>query len=434
MIFSTHAALSMIREISKGEAIFRPSAATRWTKCAGSVWACLQVPRQKSSPAAMEGTAAHHIGAEALQGIRQPEEWVGRHVDVEGTKIYVDEDMQEHVEGYVDFVRAEAEGADAVYIERGLTLAALDPNDPLLQENRGTGDVVILFLKRRLIKIIDLKFGRGVMVSAQSLQLADYGLLAMLNFPIQGGWDQIECIIYQPRAPRDDEKLKRHIYTENELSTEFLGKLLQAMTEAVQPDAPLVAGPHCKDTFCAAAATCPALRDAAINIAQDAFNSAPLEPITNMTALVPIPSQEETRVKLPDPRTLDIADIATILDRRVMYDAWLAGVEQYAVQLMTSGNVTIPGWQLSMSNTHRKWIDEEEKLIPQLEALGLKKENLYNLPKLKSPAQVEKLLPKAQKPAIGALAEKPPGNVVLTRADESRATVAPVFTSLPTEQ
>lgn len=429
MSLTTYAALAQIREITKGEAIFRPSAATRWTKCKGSVWAALRIPKEtRSSRAAQDGTAAHHIAAEALLGVRQPHEWTDRMVAVDGglSGVFVDEEMQEHVQGYVDFVRAEAEGADEIYIEKQMTLSVLDPQDPLLQENRGTGDVVILFKKARRIKIIDLKYGRGVMISAKSLQVADYGLLGMLNFPLEGGWDHVECIIYQPRAPREDEKLKRHVYTSEELLTDFLGQLLQAMTEGIQPDAQLIAGPHCKDTFCPAAATCPALQDFAINLGRDMFTEAPI--FTAISEMAPVPSKEQ--IQLPQPAQMDVSDIATILERSEIYDSWLSAVKQYAVQLMTAG-AQIPGWMLTTSNTHRRWKEEPAQVVPELVKLGLKTENLYSEPKLKSPAQVEKLLPKAQRASINTLAEKPPGAVVLTRADASRPAIAPVFTALP---
>ena len=421
--------LSSLIAAAKGDALFRPSNASRWIGCPGSVQASLMAPRTEApSNFALEGSAAHKVAEHALRGERQPHEWMDRMVrlnDRDGW--FVDEEMAELMTDYVAFVKEESVGAEKVFYEKTLSLSPLDWGDPLLAENRGTGDVVVLDPARRRIKIIDLKYGRGVMVSASSPQPKDYGLLALVGNPIPGGWDEVEVVIAQPRAPHEAERLKRAVYPADGLLNDFLGTLLQAMTRAIEPDPPLIVGDWCR--WCPAAAHCPALRDQALNVARDAFADVPL--FTPSTALPALPTIEEAKGRFPNVADLDPSEIATILDLRGLYDAFIEAVEQRAVNVSMASPGAIPGWGLKARDTHRKWKDEAV-VVPAVLALGVQgliEKDFYNV-KLKSPAQVEKMLPKAKRGEIAGLAEKPQGGLVLVRAEEAQGQVSSAFTAL----
>jgi len=91
-----HALLRELASITGGDAIFRPSSIDRTIGCPGSVVMAARLPKivRASTNAQIEGSAAHKVAEEALNGIRQPDEWSDRMVrlnDIDGW--FVDDEM-----------------------------------------------------------------------------------------------------------------------------------------------------------------------------------------------------------------------------------------------------------------------------------------------------------------------------------------------------
>lgn len=439
------------RAVGGNEALFRPSSAPRWTKCKGSVWMSAKAPRvaRTSSKYADEGTAAHAVVAEALEGKRQSEEWVDRAIkafpDRPDMSWHVDEEMAECANLYLDVIESRKTPNTQVFVEHKLSLSALDPSDPLLTENTGTGDAVLVDLVARKATIVDLKYGKGVAVSGETAQIKDYGLMTLATFgPMAdkvGGWLEIETIIVQPRMAQESQRIKAVTYDPFTLAMEFAGELVGSMEAALDENAPLVPGDYCR--WCPGAAICPALRDSAVNIGRDAFAAVPL--MTASTALAPIPAKmfvggvQDPRpvtgsdtVALPSSTSLSVDEIATILSREDLYDAWIAAVKHRAVQLIEGGS-GVPGWKMEQRSGNRRWKDPDKAPLDLL-PLGLKKEDMFTAPKLKSPAQIEKVLPSTKKTLIADLVERPMGAPTLTRATTEKPALPPKMGAIPESQ
>ena len=424
----------------KRDALFRPSSIDRVIGCVGSTALCARLPKtpQRSTPAQLEGSAAHKLAEEALKNIRQPEEYLDRQVrlnDIDGW--FVDEEMVDSVEMYLDKVRSDMEPDGELFVEEKLSLAQLDPSDPLFAENRGTGDAVILNRKRRRITINDLKYGKGVMVPGDAPQLKNYALLALVRFGFD--WNEVETCVVQPRAFREAERIKSVMFSQMDLMSGFLPELAGAMHAALDPKAPLT--PSDKNCmWCPAKDVCPAVRDRALYLARDAFThasthtaSSPAVPAPSVligTVDHPNPKASANVAVLPSPLSLDPADIATLLDRFDLYDTFVKAVKARAAQMMQAGLV-IPGWVLESRAGNRRFKTFET--IPKifqdlgakaadvqslLRALGVQTSEMFTDPKMKSPAQIEKLIKRKElKTLIEQLVERPMGEPQLMRAD-----------------
>lgn len=417
-----------------GDAIFRPSSAKRWMTCVGSTMLSARAPRERTSSVyAREGTAAHALAELCLKEGIAPEEMVDRTVFVREDKSdawRVDDEMARAVEVYLGEVADRWRPGVEQHVEKRLSLADLDPTYPLLAQNRGTGDCVVIDAERRRLTVVDLKYGRGVPVPGDSPQLKDYALMGMVSFPIAGGWKEVETLVVQPRLADERDRVKSVVHDAADLMTTFLGELVGAMDAALDPDAALTPGDHCR--WCPAKTICPAVRDRALNLARDAFESVP--PMTSGSLLGPLPTEvfvgtvEEPRpavpsrdvVVLPPGPALSNDDIATILNRAPIFDLWLTGIKQEAVRRLETGS-PIPGYKLVSRSGNRRWAAEDRNAtIDALRQLGLNVGDILTEPALKSPAQVEKLLPKDKRPALAGLVERPLGAPTLVSSADVR--------------
>ncbi len=444
-----YAMLAALREAYKGEAMFRPSSISRLLGCPGSVQLIARSPKEerRSSTYAQEGTVAHQVAQDALNGVRQPDEWADRviHLDEgdwvpqsDGKKAgwLVNAEMVDAVGLYLDEVSSRWTPDTTQFVEHRLTLGALDPTDPVLAENRGTGDAVLVDPKRGKLTILDLKYGKGVMVAGDSPQLKNYALMGLVAFGTDSGWKEVETVVVQPRATDERQRVKSVSFDPVDLLTEFLPKLGEAMHRALDPDPPLVVDPTgawCR--WCPAKAVCPALQREATDLARNVFAAMP--PLSALSAIGPVPpavfvgttdqplpmaAVPHGTVILPPATALDPSDIATILLRRPRWDAWITAIEERASNLLEAG-VTVPGWKLVRRTGNRHWKDKDA--APDvLRALGVQTHAMYTEPELLSPAKMEKLLPKEKRSAIADLVERPEGALTLVKAENRREGVA----------
>lgn len=342
-----------------------PSAAHRWMKCPGSVDAERGLPDDES-PHAREGTAAHALAEMAFVHNRSCETWLGD--EIEG--VIVDGEMVEHVQGYVDLLRDFSEGAEIAEVEARLDLAPLRPPAPMA----GTSDFWAWYPATGLLRVADLKYGRGVVVEAEgNPQLRYYALmawvrLAALSRAKSEAVKEVEVVVCQPRAFHEDGPVRVDRFLIRDLK-EFGRELLVAANKVFQPNPPRVAGEHCR--WCKAKFTCGEFRGKALAVAQTDFEGV-------LEGVAP-----------PDPGALTPAQMGAILEGADVLEAWLKVVKARVLHELESGN-PIPGWALKPKRATRQWVDEE-KVWPMARRHGVKKAELYET-KLKSPAQVEKVL------------------------------------------
>jgi hypothetical protein len=180
----------------------------------------------------------------------------------EGRVFEVNDNMVEAVQVYLDTIRgilAKNPGAE-LRIEHKFHLASLH------EDLWGTCDCVIVLPFERLI-VLDYKHGQGVAVDAEE---NSQGMMYARGAAEGEDLEDIEIVIVQPRAPHPQGPVRSWNISRTDLFTWADEVLLPAALATNDPNAPLVAGSHCK--FCPAGAVCPEKRREAFEAASMAFD------------------------------------------------------------------------------------------------------------------------------------------------------------------
>lgn len=341
------------------------SVAARWMACPGSV----RLSRGRdntSSEFAREGTAAHALGELSLRRGVDPETFLG--TTLEGVE--VTDSMVENVRVYVEHCNLIGHAANVAWIEKQFTLAALNPPSAMY----GTADFVALHRQARRLHVVDLKYGQGVLVHVKgNKQLRYYalGALMALDEEERATVDEVVITIVQPRMAHVDGPVRSETVSVADLLT-FAIELLDAANATQAPDAPLHAGSHCR--FCPASSVCPELVTHAQEVAQMEFG------------VVDIP---------PAPESMPIALRSEILAKLPVLEQWIKDMKADAYNRLLRGE-DVPGFKLVAKRNTRHWIDPKET-ESYLRAEGRETEEIFEL-KIKSPAQIEKLVGKKNLP------------------------------------
>jgi hypothetical protein len=344
------------------------SVASRWMACPGSIRLSREVPHgggSNNSSFAQEGTRAHALAELCLTKGVDPDVYVG--VEMEGGEI--DEEMAEYTQVFVDYCRSLlTEGTDH-WVERKFSLAKLTPPAPMF----GTADFVAYDKPTRTLHVVDLKYGSGVLVEAKgNKQLRYYGLGAMLSLdPAEYPVDQVTMTIVQPRMLHPDGVVRSDEMNAIEM-IEFAADLMAAARAAQEPDAPLNAGAHCR--FCPASGICPAQRTKALAVAQQEFE-------------VVVEQEEFTP---PAPESIPIEQLVQMVEKFHVLEAWMAASRQVIQSKLERGE-EVPGFKLVAKRALRKWGDTSGA-AQYLESEGYNGDEIYEPKKLKSVAQIEKLI------------------------------------------
>lgn len=381
-------------------ALLSPSSAHRWRVCKPSARLGLSYP-SKSSKYADEGTAAHTLASWCLEQGVDAAHFAGRMVPVvdreTGASVgWPVSPMVEPVQGYVDRTRAWADSLDGstLFVEVAVPISQITGEEGAT----GTSDAIIVGMLpgegRQAIVCRDLKYGQGVAVSAvendQALMYAG-GAIEYLTFAYDFADDDLVVVeIDQPRR----ENLSTWQLTVGELK-ERLVSISADAKQALADDGSgeRTPGEHCK--FCPAKADCGARAD---KVSELTTGSAGFTaPLTQQAA---------------KPAVDRLGEYYGYLD---MVRQWCKDVDE-AVHARLLAGQPVEGYKLVQGKAgNRVWAADVDKTAAELKALGVPEAEMFTDPSLRSPAQIEKLLPKESRKSLGPL----------TKRAEGKPTVAP---------
>lgn len=366
-------------------AVLSPSAASRWLACTPSARLEERFPDVETAYAE-EGSLAHECGETILRylhGELEPVEYNRRLERIASHPLY-SEEMRAHAESYAAFVwerycEAKSRSAFAeLRIEEKIDLTAYVP------EGFGTGDAVIL--ADGVLEIIDLKYGKGVVVDATwNRQMMLYALGALDMFGFLYDTERVRMTIYQPRVDNFSEFCLKVSDLVNWAEEELRPRAAMAF----RGEGAFKAGTHCR--FCRAKAECRALADYNLQLAKYDFLAANL---------------------------LQPEEVADILQRAETFTTWLTAVEEHALQQALAG-VKYPGFKVVEGRSIRRYSDEA-KVAEALRQGGFTDDQLYER-KLRTITALEKL---ASRKVFNALAGpyivKPAGKPTLAPETDKR--------------
>lgn len=364
-----------------------------WLNCTPAIRMSEGIP-DRDTPYTQEGTVAHRLAELTLGGIYgliSDKEQEAGVKEVEASEYY-SEEMRTSINEYVDWVQeiyneAAARSADCELLtEQRLDFSAWVPG------GFGTGDVIIV--ADGVLTVIDLKYGKGVPVSAvENPQLMLYGLGAYDAFSLSNEISTVRMMINQPRL----DSISAY-----ELPVE---ELLRWGDEYVKPRAELaikgegdaVPGDWCR--FCKCKALCRARADKAL---------------------------EAARFEFRKPDLLTDEEIGEVLATADLLKAWAEDVKSYAQQEAVQNGRQWPGWKLVEGRSNRRFTDPaqvEERLL----AAGFEKVLLYKDPELLGISAMEKVVGGRKKleKLLPGLIVKPPGAPTLVPESDKR----PIYNS-----
>lgn len=372
---------------NRDHALLSASQAERWLNCPPSARLQEGIPDQRSEYAE-EGTTAHELAEATLRrrilpcNSKQRAELEKRIQEIKASKYY-NAEMENTIQGYVElvcerFMEAVNRSSDAVVLlEERLDFSEWVPG------GFGTGDVVLI--SDGVMEIIDLKYGKGVPVSAiDNPQMRLYALGAWASHNWLYEIHEIRMTIVQPRL--------------DNISTDIISiKDLLEWGASIKPIAKLAwegkgdfkAGDHCR--WCKVKAKCRTRAKA------------------NMEAL---------KYEFQDPTLLSHEEIGSILFIANQLKIWIKDVEDYAQEQALKGK-HIPQWKLVEGKSNRT-ITDPEALIARLIEAGFEKEQITET-KLLGISKLEKVVQKKKLAELGGdLIVKPPGKPVLVPESDPR--------------
>lgn len=372
-------------------ALLSASSSHRWLTCPPSVRLEESFPNRTSEYAA-EGTLAHELGEITLRHNLEnmnTRVFNSRFKKIQDDKLFT-ADMPDYVEIYVDtcmekFSEAKTKTADAIFkIEQRLDFSEWVP------EGFGTGDFVTI--ADGTMEICDLKYGKGVPVSAKNNpQMRLYALGAISEFSFLFDIENVKMTIIQPRL----DSISTDEVSTNDL-LEWAEKVLKPTAElAFKGEGEFKAGEHCG--FCRAKRVCKARANKNLELAKYEFRST---------------------------ETLSKKDISDILGKADELVKWAKDIQQHALEQALQGT-QYKGWKVVEGRSNRKYTDTS-KVADVLIANEYTEDKIYKPKELQGLTNMEKLVGKKKlNQLIGDLIEKPQGKPVLVPEKDKR----PVFNS-----
>ena len=356
-------------------ALLSASASHKWLHCPPS--ARLEEHIENiSSVFAAEGTAAHELSEHKLR------KYIGIKTERPVSE-FNSEELEQYTDVYVNFatelideVRTNCKDP-VILIEQRLDYSCYVP------EGFGTGDLLIVADEN--LDILDLKYGKGVVVSAEdNPQMKLYAIGALNLFDSLYDIKKVRMTIVQPRL----ENISTYEMLTEDLLSWAENELKPKADLAFKGEGEFISGEHCR--FCRVRHNCRARAEEFLDAAKYEF-------------------------KKPDLLTdEEIADVLFLSDRLA---TWANDVHSFASHLAINEGKQWPGFKLVQGRANRKYKDEKA-VIKVCEDNGIT--DIYSKSLLGLTA-MEKLIGKKKfNEILGALIERPEGKPTLVPSSDKR--------------
>lgn len=356
-------------------ALLNASSAHRWLTCP-------PLPRLENffekevSEVANEGTDAHRLSEYKLRKV------LGEKVRKPKLK-YFDKDMDNYTDDYVNYIVETIENIKQftkdpiVLIEQHLDFSNYVP------DGFGTGDCIIIADK--ILHIIDLKYGRGVEVSAEeNPQMMLYALGALNIYDALYDIDEVVMTIFQPRkynissSEKSVEELKNWADTVLKEKAELAFNGLGVVTY----------GPWCQFSNC----------NVVLRARKDYHDKL-------------------MRFQLCSPHLLNDAEIEEVLEHIDDLVKWASEIKEYATKITIENDKEWSNYKLVEGRSIRK-IKDEERVVEILKENGYN--NIYKT-SLLTLTELQKLLGKDKfNELLGDYIIKPEGKPTLVLKSDKR--------------
>lgn len=356
-------------------AVLSASGSHKWLNCTPSARLEAQF-KNETSVYAQEGTAAHELSEHKLR------EYLG--IETKRPESEFDsEELEYYTDAYVTYAVEQIKYAKQrckdpiVLIEQRLDYSHYVPG------GFGTGDLVIV--ADGTLDVVDLKYGKGVAVSAvDNPQMKLYALGALALFDNLYDIKTVRMVIVQPRL----ESISEYEVSVDELISWAETELREKAELADLGEGDFCSGEHCR--FCRARHTCRARAEEHLSLAKYEF-------------------------KLPSLLTdEEVAQILTVADR---LSQWANDVYSYATDLAINEGKEWDGFKIVEGRSNRKFTNEDSVANICIEN-GF--DEVYKKT-LKGITDLEKYLTKKRfNELLGGLVVKPKGKPTLVPIGDKR--------------
>lgn len=328
---------------------FGASSANRWMSCAGSV-KLLQEHPMPSSDAAIDGTRTHDLAEIVLSA-----SLAGEDVPLGVLPPGCDAERRDRIRRYVDYILDQTNHFDELdmesCVEQRFNLNHID------ERLFGRNDCAVWDGSSGELHVFDLKDGANIVSAEDNLQLGYYAIGCIHENKLTP--ESVHLHIVQPRMDN---------YSKWEASHEWLDELAVKLKLAVEhvdanPDE-FVPGDHCK--YCNKR-MCP-------RWAEDVTGALVMmdkDPVLDLFG-----------------KELSVDQVVELLSHKDTVNQCFKDAETLLKRLAENGT-PIPGMKLVDSLGNREWADPE-KVMKKQRAWGLKKADMFDEPKLRSPTQMAK--------------------------------------------
>lgn len=375
----------------RSHALLSPSGAHRWLNCTPSARLEEKMPPKPTSVYAEEGTLAHELAelfiCHDTLGTLSDDEFSDKYEVIMSNKFF-NEEMLDMVPIYTDYCTEEYKAAKAsnpsaeMFIESKLDISEYVP------ESFGSADCTIV--NDSVTEVVDLKYGKGIAVSAEwNVQEMLYALGMLTKFDTLYDIETVKLTIVQPRL----NNISSWSISVKDLMDWATNELKPKAKMAFNGEGELSSGGWCR--FCAVKNRCKALYDKQLELAKYDFAS---------------------------PELLTDEQIADVLPRIPQLVEWADSVKAYALDLAVNENKHWPGFKVVEGVSRRKWIDDKDKICNVIyeKFPTATEDDLFDM-NLKPITSIEKQFgKKAVAEALSDVIIKPAGKPTLVSEDDKR--------------